>query len=148
MITFSWMRVGAVLVIVILTTEVFPDTHPTITVITSNTKPVAAFGFNNIHYLNLDAVNLFEQELSRDLPSEENKARDIVNSRITTIGQEILHQRLLEAYRAVFTAIEFDVDRYPAIIFDSKFVVYGVTDVGVALQKYYTWYKKETNENE
>ena len=36
-------------------------------------------------------------------------------------------------------AVQYGVDRYPAIVFDGQMVVYGVTDLEAALQYYRAW---------
>ncbi|MEA2093693.1 MAG: DUF1525 domain-containing protein [Pseudomonadota bacterium] len=36
-------------------------------------------------------------------------------------------------------ALQYGIDRYPAIVFDGQLVVYGVTELGQALHQYYHW---------
>jgi integrating conjugative element protein (TIGR03757 family) len=36
-------------------------------------------------------------------------------------------------------AMQYGIDRYPAIVFDGKAVVYGITDVRAATQRYQQW---------
>jgi len=36
-------------------------------------------------------------------------------------------------------AMQYRVDRYPAIVFDGKVVVYDLTDLRTALDHYQTW---------
>jgi integrating conjugative element protein (TIGR03757 family) len=36
-------------------------------------------------------------------------------------------------------AVQYGVDRYPAIVFDGQVVVYGITDLEAALQHYRAW---------
>ena len=36
-------------------------------------------------------------------------------------------------------AMQYGIDRYPAIVFDGKAVVYGLTDLNSALDHYRTW---------
>ncbi len=36
-------------------------------------------------------------------------------------------------------AMQYGVDRYPAIVFDGEVVVYGLTDLSSALEYYRTW---------
>ncbi|MCB1718714.1 MAG: DUF1525 domain-containing protein, partial [Candidatus Competibacteraceae bacterium] len=43
------------------------------------------------------------------------------------------------AYRAELRARELGIDRYPAVVFDSQFVVYGLTDLPAALAHYRRW---------
>jgi integrating conjugative element protein (TIGR03757 family) len=36
-------------------------------------------------------------------------------------------------------AMQYGIDRYPTIVFDGKYVVYGVANVREALQQYRKW---------
>ena len=36
-------------------------------------------------------------------------------------------------------AVQYGIDRYPAIVFDGRVVVYGVTDLVEALDRYKAW---------
>ena len=40
---------------------------------------------------------------------------------------------------ALAKAMQYGVDRYPAIVFDGQAVVYGVTDLKAALVHYQMW---------
>ena len=121
--------------------------NPTITVITSGLRPINTFGVDSamIKVLDLDEVGMIEEQLSRDLPLNEEEAAVIARQRINTIGQATLNKKLKDAYSAVLTAMAFGINRYPAIIFDNEYVIYGVTDVSTALEKYYTFRGTEIN---
>jgi integrating conjugative element protein (TIGR03757 family) len=36
-------------------------------------------------------------------------------------------------------ALQYGIDRFPAMVFDGQCVVYGVTDLGQALRQYHRW---------
>ena len=36
-------------------------------------------------------------------------------------------------------AVQYGIDRYPAVVFDGRVVVYGVTDLVEALDRYEAW---------
>ena len=36
-------------------------------------------------------------------------------------------------------AMQYGVDRYPAIVFNGEVAIYGVTDIGEALDRYRLW---------
>jgi integrating conjugative element protein (TIGR03757 family) len=40
-------------------------------------------------------------------------------------------------------AAQYGVDRYPAIVFDGRAVVYGVTDLVDAVERYETWQREQ-----
>lgn len=122
-----------------------------ITVITSNKKPVNTidkpYGYD-VRYLNLDAVQSIEKRLAQDLPINEQQALAIVEQRIAQIGQKTLNAELTSAYQAVITALQLGVDRYPAIIIDNQFVIYGMTHLGAALEVYHREIQNEETEYE
>ena len=41
-------------------------------------------------------------------------------------------------------AVQYGVDRYPAIVFEGRAVVYGVTDLVEALNRYEAWQREQT----
>ena len=43
------------------------------------------------------------------------------------------------AAKGLVQAMQYGIDRYPAIVFDGKAVVYGITDVRAATQRYQQW---------
>ena len=120
------------------------NANPAITVITSGQRPINVSGIDPavIKVFNLDAVRDIEAQLSRNLPVNEAEALAIARKRIDNIGQSTLNAKLTKAYSGVLTALTLGIDRYPAIVFENRFIVYGITDVAVALQKYYAWQEK------
>ena len=55
-------------------------------------------------------------------------------------GRQALQQQLITAYQGLSVAIQYQIDRYPAVLFDrGKAVVYGVTDLQQALGWYRQW---------
>ena len=93
----------------------------------------------SIKILNLDNVSHLEERLSENLPADEVQARDEFNRRVSTIGKDQLESHLRSAYEALGAAMAYRLDRYPAIIFDEQLLVYGVTDLLVALDLYRDW---------
>ena len=85
-----------------------------------------------------DAENL-EKRLSVGLPPTEVTARWKINQMIDKEGREHFERRIVRAYQPLMKAIEFRVDRVPAIVFDQKAVVYGVTDMRYAYRMYLEW---------
>lgn len=114
------------------------------TVITTGDHPFSglrrADDFNPpIQMVNLDAVLRFEERLGEFLPADEVQATALVRQRITLIGPKQLNIDLRAAYEAIVLSMLYGLDRYPAVVFDKQAVVYGVTDLSVALEKYQRW---------
>lgn len=86
----------------------------------------------------LDRIRLFETALSNDLPNDPDQAREVVLQRIQQLDERSM-PALQHAAVGLAKAIQTGVDRYPAILFDGEAVVYGLTDLGVALEHYRAW---------
>ncbi len=93
----------------------------------------------NIQVLNLDAVTNIEQHLSDGLPVDPMQARTMVDQRITQIGRSQLDAELRTAYLPLGMMMAYALDRYPVIIFDQQAVIYGVTDLAQAMNRYRQW---------
>ena len=122
-----------------------------IVVITSDQYPMSN-GIGNdrgdftIEVLNLDAVADFEQLLGSRLPANENQALALVKQRIANIGQSQLNTELHHAYQALSAAMSYRIDRYPAIIIGRQVILYGVTDLALAIKKYRQWVEASREE--
>ena len=113
-------------------------------VVTSDKYPVAtpdAFKsyIPKVTLLNLDSVYQIENRLSEGLPANEKLATAEFHRRVEAIGKAQLESDLRNAYQAVGAAMAYRLNRYPAIIFDEQLVIYGLTDLSQALEKYRQW---------
>ena len=113
-------------------------------VVTSDKYPVVTpVAFKSyipkVKLLNLDSVYQIETRLSEGLPANEKLATTEFHRRVETIGKAQLESDLRNAYQAVGAAMAYRLDRCPAIIFDEQVVVYGLTDLSQALEKYRQW---------
>jgi len=86
----------------------------------------------------LNRIQLFETALSNDLPANPNQAKQIVLQRIQQLNEQAM-PAIQNAAVGLAKAIQYGVDRYPAIVFDGEAAVYGLTDLGVALDHYRAW---------
>lgn len=85
----------------------------------------------------LNAPDALEKELSRGLPADLEQAKAIALKRIEAMGRDALQERFAAAYRGHVKAVEYGLDRYPAVVFDGgESVVYGVRDLREALALY------------
>ncbi|MEZ5573748.1 MAG: TIGR03757 family integrating conjugative element protein [Halioglobus sp.] len=71
-------------------------------------------------------------------PSMTVIAKQLVMERVQRVDAQ-LSSELENAARGLVQAMQYGIDRYPAIVFDGEVVVYGVTDVTVATQLYQRW---------
>ena len=91
----------------------------------------------------VDSLERFESGLSEGLPADPDAAKAEALRRI----QHLDEARMGPAKNAAFglaKAAQYGVDRYPAIVFDGRAVVYGVTDLVQALDRYEAWQREQT----
>ena len=92
----------------------------------------------DLHSYALDGIQRFETQLSSSLPSDPDQSKQIAVQRI----QQLDEQAMLAVQNAAVglaKAMQYGVDRYPAIVFDGVAVVYGLTDLSIALDHYRVW---------
>jgi integrating conjugative element protein (TIGR03757 family) len=106
-----------------LKTEVF-----TLSTIAMTNTPGAT-----IYYV--DGISQVQNYLSAGLPKDPAAAQVIVKERWGPLGRQG-NQRLQNAGVGLGRAVQLGINRAPAIVFDDKAVVYGVTDVAYAAQLY------------
>jgi len=86
----------------------------------------------------LNPIQRFEEALSHDLPTDPNHAKQIVLQRIQQLDKQAM-PAIQNAAIGLAKAMQTGIDRYPAIVFEDETVVYGVTDLGTALDHYRAW---------
>jgi integrating conjugative element protein (TIGR03757 family) len=91
-----------------------------------------------LHVFALDGLRRIDARLSDGLPAEPEYARRTALNRIQQLDGAA-RTRMQNAAMGLARALEYRIDRYPAIVFDGRSVVYGVTDLHQALQLYQAW---------
>ena len=86
----------------------------------------------------LDGIQRFEAKLSSDLPTDPDQSKQIALQRIQQLDEQTM-AAVQNAAIGLAKAMQYGVDRYPAIVFDGEAVVYGMTDLSSALDHYRTW---------
>lgn len=108
-----------------------------IEVFTDSMNPVAN-GADGITVYYIDGIDRLQQELSKDLPADPVTAKQTALHRFQRIDSH-LSSELENAAKGLVQAMQYGIDRYPAIVFDGKAVVYGITDIRAATQVYRQW---------
>lgn len=103
--------------------------EPSVEVFTLSTLPVTNAQGASVYYL--DAVSLLEQHLSLNLPTDPTQAQAMVTQRMASLGPQ-LDARARSGAAGLARAAQLGMQRAPAIVFDGKWAVYGVTDVDAA----------------
>ena len=86
----------------------------------------------------VDRVEHLQQRLSRDLPRDPAQAKQAVLKRFQSMNADLSRQ-LENAAKGLAKALQYGIDRYPAIVFDGEAVIYGVTDLDVVTSHYRRW---------
>ncbi len=97
-----------------------------------------ARGEKEFHVYELDGIRRTEAKLSEGLPADPEQSKRVVLQRFQQLSEEY-RARMQHAATGLAKAMQYGVDRYPAIVFDGQAVIYGVTDVQIALAHYRTW---------
>ena len=87
---------------------------------------------------NLDGIQRIEAKLSKDLSADPEQSKRIVLQRIQQLDQ-VSRAQMQRSAMGLAKAVQYGIDRYPAIVFDGQVVVYGLTDLEVAFQHYRAW---------
>lgn len=86
-----------------------------------------------IYYM--DGLEQLENELSQGLPEDPQRAAQIARNRLRMMGPA-LQKRAMNAGEGITRASYYGVNRVPAVVFDGKAIVYGVTDIRKAIALY------------
>ncbi|ABA57169.1 Protein of unknown function DUF1525 [Nitrosococcus oceani ATCC 19707] len=113
------------------------EAAPAIEVFTDSTFQVVSASDNTTVYV-MDRINQLLQVLSEDLPSDPENAKQLVLARFQRMDAQ-LSSELENAAKGLVQAMQYGINRYPAIVINGNAVVYGVTDVSAATQLYQRW---------
>jgi integrating conjugative element protein (TIGR03757 family) len=92
----------------------------------------------SVHVYPIDGLARLDADLSDGLPSDPAAAAAQARAQIAELPAARL-DAVRHSAVGLAKAAEYGIDRYPAIVFDSEAVIYGVTDLDEALQIYRTW---------
>ena len=110
---------------------------PTIEVFSDSSLQIVSGNDHTTVYV-IDRINRFQQVLSKDLPTDPEAAKKTVLQRFQRMDRQ-LSGGLENAANGLLKATQYGIDRYPAIVFDGRAVVYGITDIQTAIQRYRQW---------
>lgn len=148
-----YLRIGLLLIWIVPAfaqeSPAIPD-KPLIEVIISDADTVLGQanllqqGFD-VKVYNLDAPKQLFATFSQNLPANQVAAKRALEQRIQQYGRQALQQPLVAAYQGLSLSIQYQISRYPAVVFDQgRAVIYGVTDLEQALGLYRQWQSRLT----
>ena len=88
----------------------------------------------------IDGIADIKTKLSQGLSGDARQARHTALRNLQRFGMAEREQ-LQHAADALVLAWQYDVRRYPAIVFDGRYVVYGVTDLQEAYALFRKWHE-------
>jgi integrating conjugative element protein (TIGR03757 family) len=95
------------------------------------------------HIYELDGIQRIETKLSDGLTADPEQSKQVVLRRFQQLHEED-RARMQRAALGLAKAMQYGIDRYPAIVFDGEMAIYGVTDIGEALHRYQEWREGRT----
>ncbi|MDC9615793.1 TIGR03757 family integrating conjugative element protein [Xenorhabdus khoisanae] len=81
------------------------------------------------HVVWLDKAEQQQKQIFAHLPTDPQQAAIQSQAMLQSPQWRQQEQQLIKAYRAVVQAWQLGVQKYPAVVFDDRDVVYGTTDV-------------------
>ena len=140
-VTKAYFIISVVLTGTLSAPAIAGEAAPAIEVFTDSTFQVVSVSDNTTVYV-MDRINQLQQALSEDLPRDPENAKRLALQRFQRTDAQ-LSGELENAAKGLVQAMQYGIDRYPAIVFEGEAVVYGVTDVKVATQIYQRWQVEE-----
>lgn len=122
--------------------EVFTTTESSVTG-DAAINSQAVHGETEFHVYELDGIQRIEAKLSEGLTADPEKSKRVVLQRFQQLHEDD-RARMQRAAMGLAKAMQYGVDRYPAIVFDGEVAIYGVTDIGEALHRYQEWREGRT----
>jgi len=122
--------------------EVFTTTELPVTGEAAITSE-AAHAKTEFQVYELDGIQRIEAKLSDGLTADPEQSKQVVLRRFQQLHEED-RARMQRAAMGLAKAMQYGIDRYPAIVFDGEVAIYGVTDIGDALQRYQEWREGRT----
>lgn len=92
----------------------------------------------DLQIYNLDGIQRVEAKLSEGLTADPEQSKRVVLQRFQQLQEEDRAQ-MQRAAMGLAEAMQYGIDRYPAIVFDGEVAIYGVTDIDEALHRYQQW---------
>lgn len=103
----------------------------------------AVYAKTEFHVYELDGIKRIEAKLSDGLTADPEQSKQVVLRRFQQLHEED-RARMQRAAMGLAKVMQYGINRYPAIVFDGKVAIYGVTDIGEALHRYQEWREGRT----
>jgi integrating conjugative element protein (TIGR03757 family) len=91
--------------------------------------------FTRVRVVRIDGLVLAQEYLSEGLSGDEKAAAKLAHARLAA-RPDLKDQMMAAGEGLAMAHLQYQLDRYPAIVFDGTAVIYGVTDLAVAKRLY------------
>ncbi|MGL4858494.1 MAG: TIGR03757 family integrating conjugative element protein [Enterobacteriaceae bacterium] len=98
----------------------------------SQHPPTGSDGYQMVY---LDGPETIERDLFAELSSDPRQAELQAKAILQFPDWQQKEQQIVNAYQGVLRAYSLGLKKYPAVVFDDNYVVYGTADVTLARQK-------------
>lgn len=109
-----------------------------IEVFTTAGTPIAGVSAPAVRVYTLDSPALIEAEINSRLPRDPGTAHRYAQHALKGQWHQAT-ERLTQAYQGLLIGSQYGLEKLPAIVFDGRAVVYGITDLDQALGDYRRW---------
>jgi integrating conjugative element protein (TIGR03757 family) len=93
-----------------------------------------------VNVYNLDDGKRLVKGLARNLPPNQAAAKRQLLNRFDRLGKTKVRAQFMQAFQGQIISTQYGINRFPAVIFDhGDAVIYGVTDLQLALRRYQAW---------
>jgi len=83
----------------------------------------------------LDAPETIQREIFGELSANPHQAELQAKTVLQSSEWQQKQQQIVQAYQGVIRAWEIGLKKYPAVVFDDRYVVYGTADIVLARDK-------------
>ncbi|MCP5417438.1 MAG: TIGR03757 family integrating conjugative element protein [Chromatiaceae bacterium] len=141
---FRILALATAIALVIMNGVVSADGKPLVEVFTTSDIPIISdHQGDRVQVYEIDGIKLLEEKISHGLSGNTNTAKQQAIERVTQLEEE-QKQQVQRTAIGLSKAQQYGIDRYPAIVFNSEAVVYGVTDLAEAMHRYREWQESTT----
>ncbi|MER2046512.1 MAG: TIGR03757 family integrating conjugative element protein [Pantoea agglomerans] len=117
--------------------------HAGTVIYTDHAHPVSGELSPDVTVTELDAPDRLQSQLFGQLSVNPGQAEQQARAVIASPAFRQNQQALAASYAGVAHAWSLGLEKYPAVVFDDKWVVYGTTDVAAARAKLNAWREKQ-----
>ena len=126
-------------VLLIVPLSIFAASKMQIEIFTDSAHPVNVAGINDaqINYYNLDAAQKIMNQFKA-------RMQGVTKENAPQIAKGLFlknKNQLKQAYLGLFIASQYGLQKYPAIVFNGKAVVFGETNLSQSISEYKKWQK-------